>query len=292
MKLKNLFLTFLLFFLMLFVLTGCAEDEPNLNNKTKSEIEYLSTKFINVLNRLNNITFENYQITTEKVELSKESAESEKTSESSSSQSSNGGTAQVESSSNTSNTIIASQMSPNTILNPISNEIDWKGIKNEIENVYYSWNTILLDLNQSDVSNDDILGFSSDLDKATKYIKNEDKSNSLLAMANLYKYLPKYAESISDDLAYNNVLKTKSFILNAYSLLETGDWNSIITEIDKANETYSLVTTNVNYVSDNSYKVNKSYVLLNELRNSANSTRDREVFLIQYRNLMEEINEL
>ena len=282
----------ILLFLILFILTGCSKESPSLNEKAKDELEYLSLKIINILNRLNNITFENYQVTAENVNLSKESAESEKSSESSSSQSSGNQPAQVKESSNSSSNIIASQLSPNTILNPVSAEIDWPGIKNEIENIYYSWNTVLIDFNQLDINNDDILGFSSDLDKATMYIKNEDKANALLAMANLYDYLPNYAETISNDMAYNNIIKTKAFILNAYSLLETGNWNDILVEIDKANETFRQVTTDATFVSEHSYRVNKTYVLLNELRNSVNRTKDRDVFLIQYRNLMEEINEL
>lgn len=294
MRIKNFLAICLLLFFMLFALTGCSEEEPHLNDKAKSEIEYLGTKFINILNRLNNITFENYQVTTEKVELSKDSAESEKTSESSSSQSSGGEPAEVKSSEgngSSNNTIIASQMSPNTILNPIVTEIDWAGLKNGIENVYYSWNTVLLDLNKMDIDNDDILGFSSDLDRATTYIKNEDKANSLLAMASLYGYLPKYAETVSDDAQYKNILKTKSFIINSYSLVETGNWDRITGEIDKALEAFKLVTTDANFVTENSHKVNKSYVLLNELRNSLTS-KDKDIFYIQYRNLMEAINEL
>ena len=294
MRLKNFLTVGLFLFLMLLILTGCSQEKVSLNDKAKSEIEYLGTKFVNILNRLNNITFENYQVTTEKVELSKESAESEKSSESSSSQSSSEEPAEVKSSGgngSSDNTIIASQMSPNTILNPVTTEIDWAGLKNEIENVYYSWNTVLLDLNKLDVSNDDILGFSNDLDKTTTYIKSEDKTNSILAVANLYGYLPKYAETISNSSTYMNVMKTKTFILNAYALIEADDWNGAKGEIDKALETFKLVTTDANFVSENSHRVNKSYVLLNELRNSLPS-QDKDIFYIQYRNLMEVINEL
>ena len=285
--------------ILLFSLTGCSREEPSLNEKATNEVEYLGSKFVSILNRLNNITFENYQITTEQAKLSKDSAEQEKSSSSVASQSgeqggvgeegdnSGGKSGQTEEDT----TIIASQMSPNTILNPTTTEIDWAGLKNEVENIYYAWNTILLDLYQLETSNDDILGFSADLDKATTYIKNEDKANSLLAVANLYGYLPRYLETVSDDEAKKNVTRTISFILNSYALVETGDWDSVRSEIDKAEETFRLVTNDVNFVSSNSYRVNKTYVLLNELKNSL-SLEDKDIFYIKYRNLLEEINQL
>lgn len=217
--------TFLSFFL-----TGCSEESQDIKDKAKSEIEYFSIKLTNIANKLNNITFVNYDITTEKTELSKESAENEKTSETSSQSSSSEGPADVKSSgtgSSSSNNIIAFQMSPNTILNPITKEIDWTGIKNEIENIYYSWNAVILDLYELNVASDDILGFSSDLDVLAKYIKNEDKTYSVLAIANLYKYLPKYAEGVSDEESYKNIFRAKSFILNSYAYVDMDYWDAV-----------------------------------------------------------------
>ena len=282
----------IIFSMLLICLTGCSNNSEDLNAKATDEIEYLSTKFIALSNRLNNIIFENYKLTTGKITLTKESAEQEKTS--SSSQSSGGQSGGNNQNSGTgenenSNSIISYQMSPNTILNPTTDTIDWAGLKNEIENVYYAWNTILLDLHQLGISNDEIYGFSSALDKVTTYIKNEDKLNTLIAIADLYSYLPKYLEIISQDNVKKNIIKTKSFILNAYSLVETNDWDSVREEITKADEAFHQVTTDINFVTSNSYQINKTYVLINELKNSL-GLEDKDIFYIKYRNLLEEIN--
>ena len=157
-----------------------------------------------------------------------------------------------------------------------------------MENLYSAWNTAILDLYKLNINSSDILGFSSNLDIATNYIKNEDQQNSLLAMATLYGYLPKYYEAVSDDTAQKNVLQTKSYILNSYALVGQDAWQEAQTEITKADEAFRLVTTDVNFVNENSYKVNKTYVLLNELKNSM-AIQDKEIFYIKYRNLLEEI---
>ena len=72
MKKINILIFTLITFFILFGITGCSSKEYTLNDKAKSEIDYLSTKFINILNKLNNITFENYKVTTFKTELTKD----------------------------------------------------------------------------------------------------------------------------------------------------------------------------------------------------------------------------
>ena len=44
----------------------------------------------------------------------------------------------------------------------------------------------------------------------------------------------------------------------------------------------------MNYAKDNMYKVNKCYVLLNELENSMD-LKDKEIYYIKYKNLLEEL---
>ena len=219
-----------------------------------------------------------------------ESASEGKTESSSSSESE---TAKVEKDDENSDDskIISSQMSYNSILNPATKDIDWATLKSDMENIYYSWNTILLDLYKLNIANDRILEFSSNLDRATVYIKNEDKKNSILAIAKLYEYLPYYSEQILEDNAEKNIIRAKSFIINAYSFVEIPDWDNIKGELNKAIESFKIVTTDANFIIDNSYKVNKCYVLLNELNNSANM-KDKEIFFIKYKNLMEELSML
>ena len=61
--------------------------------------------------------------------------------------------------------------------------------------------------------------------------------------------------------------------------------------MDKALDSFQSVISDVDFVSQNSNKVNKTYVALNELKNSTNM-KDRDIFLIKYVNALEELNEL
>jgi len=64
--------------LIIFVLTGCQKQNDNelLKQKVDEEIQYLDTSLVSLLNRLNNISFENYYVTTEKVKLNSASQNS------------------------------------------------------------------------------------------------------------------------------------------------------------------------------------------------------------------------
>ena len=84
--LKNIIL-FVMVSVLIISLTGCENksEEEMLKDRAKSEIDYLSAYFIKILNNLNNITFENFDVVSQAATLSKESASQERQSTSSSS---------------------------------------------------------------------------------------------------------------------------------------------------------------------------------------------------------------
>ena len=64
-------LSILTIIMLLFLLTGCNNKENNgkLNGKVKEELLYLDLEIISLINALNNITIENYKISTEEISL-------------------------------------------------------------------------------------------------------------------------------------------------------------------------------------------------------------------------------
>jgi len=66
--------------LILFFTCGCSDDNSNedkLNTKVASEIEFFDSKIVDMLNNLNNISFQNYRLTTKKVQLTEQSENTE-----------------------------------------------------------------------------------------------------------------------------------------------------------------------------------------------------------------------
>lgn len=290
-------------FLQIFILTGCQNksEDQLLKEKGVQEIKYLDSKLIGMLNHLNGISFENYMVVSEQIGSSDgtESSESsqsspkgeedseEKSQSSDSTESSSQSDAQKESN----NSQKASKMQPNNILNRNSEEkIDWNTLKLDIENLASEWNTMLLDLYKLNVDNNKILEFSKSLDSAMMAIKEENKKESVVQLGNLYRFIPEYLNQFSEQTSFNNIESIKANLINAYVLIEEDKWNEINGQLESAESEYtSNIINDTNLLKDHSYSVNKAYVMLKELKNST-GTKDKEIFYIKYKNLMEELN--
>ena len=182
-------------------------------------------------------------------------------------------------------------MEPNSTLTSNSNNVDWERIKYEIENLNESWSVILLDLYSLNVNNDDVIAFSSTLDNAIISIKNENKEDSLTNVAKLYSYIPTYEKAISAENNIQNIKQAKSFLINAYSFVQQGNWNEIQRNMTECEKTFKNVVNDIEFAKKNEYKINKTYVLIKELQNSLD-LQDKEVFYMKYKNLLESINTL
>lgn len=274
-------------YILLFSLSGCdSGDNENKQEKIESQMAYLDTKLVAMLNEANGISIENYIVTAEKISESEESKKEKTTSESASSsqgedsQSESGGSGEQqggssgngESSSSSSNSSSEKPTQNDVQYKMVENEIllqdrtpNWKSLKADIEKLYATWTTIQLDLYKVDVNSQDILNFNTDLDTAIQAIKKEDKIQSLNALAKLYTYIPKYMPSSSNTVK-TNIYKTKSNLLNAYALIEQDDFTKVKQEITNAEQSFLPVINNMTTDTKSQFNINKAYVLLKEIR--------------------------
>ena len=285
--------------LALTVYTSATQNnEQDEKEKVTSEIRYLDTKFVDLFNNMNNIKTKNYQIYTTKIE------------ESRSAENSGGGASGGNSSSasNTSSSSDSSSTQDNSDQTQTENagenyemqaagilttnrDIDWTSCKNESELIYTSISTITLDLYRLNVSQEDILNFNKDVDSLTVSLEEENKQLTLDNLVKVYEYIPKFAQTVVDDTLYKTVLETKLNVFRGYAKLDSGDWTGIITNIVDAINVYATLLTNTEIDANKQTGINKGYVMLNELKNAAD-TQNSSVFLIKYKNLLEEINNL
>ena len=282
----------IMIFAVCFSLTGCSDDkEDDINKKVSEEIKFLDSKIIGMLNSLNNISMNNYTVQTETVPSTSSSSSNNSSQQSSSGDGSSNGNSDggnsTEQSSGNNQTSNSYKMTQNSILTD-SKDVNWNNMKTEIENLYDYWSPIVLDLYKLNVPNSDILNFSSDLNTTIGYIKAEDKANSLTSLAKLYSYLPKYADSYSNDEKFKNTLHTKSNVLNAYSVIEQDKWDEVNTNLAKAEEYYMKMVDSINEMP-NQYNINKGYILIKEFQNSIGSN-DKDLLYIKYKNTIQELN--
>lgn len=298
-EIKKKIIPILVLLILMIFLTGCGrkDDDKTINQKIASEIKYLDIELVNMLNKTNGLSFENYIVEAE--EVKKEDVKSSgKESDLSTGQSGNsgqGGSEETQSDGGTSQD--SSQSSSKSMqYKMVGNEIllqdkntDWKLLKANIEKLYSAWSTITLDLYKLNVNNQSILGFNKDLDAATKAIKDENKQDTLNAIARMYSYIPTYSIETAKQDQINNVYSTKMNILNACVQIELGNYNEAKKELENAEQSFLPIINNMNSNENNETNVNKVYILIKDLQNSLDNI-DKDIFYIKYKNLIEQLN--
>ena len=308
---KKYVITILIIVIIILVLFGSyyiyssnnsGDNIDTLKNKADEEISYLNTTIISMLNQLNNITYANYEIVEEEVDVEQSDSQSSSSGSSSNSggsggqqngQKGSGGSSGQEQgqSQNQTSTITNINMNDSSILVNTNKKIDWNNIKKETEKMYATWTTILIDLNALNVNQDNLKQYSQILDNVTKAVQKEDKKATAKELANLYSLIASYTKDYSSDTKKINILVTKSNILYAYALVEDDKWEDMKKYIQNAQIAYNNIINGNIQNSNNINSINKSYILLNELEESTN-TKDKSIFYINYKNLMQELEVL
>lgn len=290
-------------FILLFVLTGCSNqnnqnNQDNLKSKVKEEISYLDNNLISTLNIVNNLSYDNYKVSRKNIQSNKsdnnekQNNSTEQESQPSGDLSQQGGKAESngENSGNSSQTQSIMTMEKNGVLTSRDKKTDWDLLKGLLEALYSSWSTIALDMNGLNINSEDILSFNTFLNDATKSVKDENKKDTMNNLLKLYALLPKYSSSVADDI-FTNLLDTKVQVLNAYVLTEDKNWDEINKRLENAINEYGNIINNVEINTRNSAGVSQTYILLKELQRCT-SVKDVDIFYINYKNFMQEIQGL
>lgn len=260
--------------------------ESNATDKNEEEIKYLDTKLVSLINSLNNIQLQNYKVTLTKVEAKSNSSGSSAKNE----EQGNGEEDKGQSGSNKEETEISKLEEESIVTNEEKNEPDWETIESELELLYSTWPSIVLDLQSINVNKDDILGFSNTLDEVILNVKNKDKALTAMYMAKLYGYLPKLLDKNFGDEVKRETLNAKTYIVNVYAYAETENFEKMETEITNAETIFTSLVNDARFVNDErKYNINKAYILIEELKNSL-ITNDTGIFYVKYKNALEELN--
>ena len=272
---------------------SASDDGRDIREKVKAEISYFDSKLTYIFNSLNNIEFENYKLSVEDItQEAQKSSEKSLSEENGNESEDKGKSSDSDNKENSDDSSKTKKFSLNHsgILNN-KKSINWNYIKNEVESLQSSISTMLLDLYNISLNNNDILNFSKEFDNLLKAIKEENKEDTLKELTQLYSYLTKFIKNCNVNPQTEIVYSTKYSIFKAYRILDSENWNEILVFLQEADNKFSKLLTSVGLENKNQYIVNKCYILLNELQNSVN-LKDKEIFLIKYRNLLEDLNNI
>ena len=279
MKKQTLIILGIIIFFIICITLGVvfAANTTNENNnealisKTEDEINFLEKNIIEMMNKLNNIDFYNSVLIQTVDEKSNENKENTNTI--------------------TDTENVKYEVKSNSIISNDNKEVDWKYIKSNIENLYNILPTIITDLNSLNINKEDILNFSNTLDQVALAIKQEDKLISLNNLASMHSFLPKYLSKFSKDTQKMNIAYTKNCILNSYAFAEQNNWNEVKAQTSNALNYYLNTMNDIDISNEKQNRISKVYILLNEINNSID-LQDKDLFLIKYRNVMQELMNL
>lgn len=298
-KFAYIFLILVIVVLSFTVYATVSKDTDKIEKEKRiSEFEYIENELLDIFNELNSIETNNYNISVNNItkqaknkDENSNNTQEQKTDEKNSSSSSQNSSSSSDSSKESdSEQQKEFNLKSNGVLIGKEN-INWDNIKSQVETLYSSIPTITIDLYQSNINQDDMLNFNKEFDNLTVIIKEDNKQDSLNQLSKLYDFISKFAQSIYDEDIKKVTIETKGNILKAYSKLDTENWNDILNDVKQASNTYSKLLTSTNIDQSKQYTISKIYVMINELQNAV-QVKDKEIFLIKYKNIIEEMNSL
>lgn len=274
-----------------------SEDYAILREKGEGEIIYLDSTIIELLNKLNNISYSRYQVTIEQINENQQQSNSQSNSEGSSGSENSSGNEDKSASSDTDSAAEATNESENrtsrltktnSLLMSDYNNISWNEISYGIESLYTAWPTISLDMKALNVKDEDISNFSVTLDGVAQAVKNNDKNNCLINLYNLYTMLPRFLSYFLFDDTKINIYNTKAYVLNAYISASNDNWQEMNTSIEQAINSFSGVMNSKNIEDTETSTLDKTNSLLQELKRGVN-LQDKEIFYLKYKLTIEQL---
>lgn len=166
-------------------------------------------------------------------------------------------------------------------------KIDFDKINDRFEIMYQNTPNIMLELYEKGVNQEKILGFNDTLDDVFHEINNKNESAVLEDLGKLYEYLFSF---VVDDELYTSILEVKANIYMCRSKLNANDWDSLNEYNNRAVKKYNNILNSLDKRL-NQKQVNVAYISINEMENAI-KLRDKAIYLIKYRFLLEELNSI
>lgn len=165
-------------------------------------------------------------------------------------------------------------------------KINWTDVSKEIKEIDVSIDTIIQDLSELNISNEDILALRNEVNALIISAGNKDEYNLLQKISRVYSLLPNYLEKYSDDKNKIEEMKLKGLVLTSFVQTNFLEWEAAKNTIILAEAKYNEMMKNVDYMRKHSNNLNKTYVLLEEFKNAV-ELQEVELAKVKYIDFIE-----
>lgn len=171
-----------------------------------------------------------------------------------------------------------------------NDKINWKDMNKDVQTINSSLDTIMLDLSEVNIQNDELINFRNQVNDVSIAITNEDENNFMQKVSYLYSLLPNYLEKYSEEKNKVNIMKLKSLVLSSLSYANSLQWDEAKSTVGLAESKYKEMMDDVDYMKEYSYNLNKVYILLGEFKNAV-EIEELDLCKQKYINFIEKIGD-
>lgn len=146
--------------------------------------------------------------------------------------------------------------------------INWKDVSDDVKKISDVLDTVILDLSEYEISNDDLIAFRNSVNNISIMASNQDEIGLITECDYLYSLLPNFLDKYSDNKNMINIMRLKSLVLSCLVFSYTDDWDSARNTINLAESKYNEMTNDTNFMKEYSNDLNKIFILLEEVKNA------------------------
>lgn len=149
-----------------------------------------------------------------------------------------------------------------------TDKIKWEDVNKDVQNLNGVLDTIILDLSELEISNDELIVLRNEINNLSISITNKDDYNLLQKSSYIYSLLPTYMEKYSQNKIKIDNMKLKSLVLSGMVQANFLEWDAAKNTALLAENKYKEMMDNVDYMKEYSYNLNKVYILIGEFKNA------------------------
>ena len=168
------------------------------------------------------------------------------------------------------------------------NLIGWDKVLEDGENINLELDNLMLDLSKLNLANEEIRNLSIYTNNVLRAISEKNEMSLLNELTNLYQTIPVYLNLYEKDKNKIKQKELKSLILKSFNYAVNGDWVNSKNETLNVENKYNEMISDSSYIGENSYNINKLYILIQEYKTAIDSN-NIEIVRIKFIALVSEI---
>lgn len=166
--------------------------------------------------------------------------------------------------------------------------LNWDLIEENAVELNGILDTVILDLSEVDISNEDIIKFKNEINYLSIAVFNKDINETIKRYGELYILLPNFASKSYTNKNEIKLIELKSLVISSFVYANLLDWESAKSTINDAEIKYKTMMDDVDYMKEYSYNLNKVFILINEIKNAI-EIEELELTKVKYVNFIEKI---